>query len=247
MSKLKSDQKGFSAVEVILVLVILALVGAVGVLVAKNHNKTTTASTTTASTTKATTPTTAKTTTPDPYAGWQTYTATLEPVSFKYPKDWTVATGNDAPINQADNQFIRLNAPQRSINGVNYQYSLTFQIHNPTPQSQSVLPVYSSTKLTDVNFPKTLYSLVLLDNAPAGEANAGQAGFVEVSATNYTPGSNTDGKDTIPTTTAGRTIDMGGTYVQVNNNTLAYFAPSQFGSLQEIQQSNQIFSSLTQK
>jgi len=245
VGELQNDQKGFSAVEVMLVLVILTLVGAVGVLVAKNHNKTTTAST--ASTTKATTPTTAKTTTPGPYAGWQTYTATLEPVSFKYPKDWTVATGNDAPINQSDNQFIRLNAPQRAIDGVDYQFSFTFQIHTPTGLGQTPYPVYSSTKLTDANFPKTLYALTLEGNATAGSYGAGKSYSVEVSSTNFPAGGNTDGvNDTIPTSTAGQNIDMGGAYVQVSNNTLAYFTPSEFASLQEVQQANQIFSSLAQ-
>jgi len=65
VGKLKSDEQGFSAVEVILVLVIVVLIGAVGFLVYKNHNKTTKASVaTTTTTTKpaATTPT--KTTTP---------------------------------------------------------------------------------------------------------------------------------------------------------------------------------------
>jgi hypothetical protein len=37
----------------------------------------------------------------NPYAGWKTYTATLQPVSFKYPANWTVASGDDAPSIQA--------------------------------------------------------------------------------------------------------------------------------------------------
>src|SRR5437764_2336320 len=40
VGKLK-NQSGFSAVEVVLVLVIVALVGVVGLMVYKNHNKTT--------------------------------------------------------------------------------------------------------------------------------------------------------------------------------------------------------------
>jgi len=248
MGKPKTNQKGFSAVETILVLVIVVLIGTVGYLVYKNHHKATTANTT--NTAKTSTSTTSSSTT-NPYAGWNTYTATLLPVSFKYPKDWTIdnSTGN-APINQPDNQFVRLNAPQRSIDGVNYQFSLTFQIHDPSLGDETPLPVYTSTKLTDPNYPKPLYSLILLNNAPSGTANAGQAGSIEVSTTSYQSGANTDGNDTIPTSTTGQQInqeiDMGGTYTQVSDNTLAYFTPSEFSSLQEVQQAELIFSSLSQ-
>lgn len=63
MSKLQKNESGFSAVEVVLVLVIVALIGTVGWLVYKNHHKTTTAAITTTSATKPTTSTTTKTTT----------------------------------------------------------------------------------------------------------------------------------------------------------------------------------------
>jgi hypothetical protein len=63
VGKLKTDEKGFSAVEVVLVLVIVVLIGAVGFLVYKNQHKTKTASVaTTAAAKPITTPT--KTATP---------------------------------------------------------------------------------------------------------------------------------------------------------------------------------------
>jgi Tfp pilus assembly major pilin PilA len=62
MGKLRNDETGFSAVEVILVLVIVALIGAVGFLVYKNHTKATTpvakTSTNSTATKTATKPTT---------------------------------------------------------------------------------------------------------------------------------------------------------------------------------------------
>jgi Tfp pilus assembly protein PilV len=86
---MKRNENGFSAVEVILLLVIVSLIGVVGFMVYKNHNKTSN-STTTASTTKSsTTPTKA---TPDPYAGWQSYSDSH--VSFKYPSGWQMGNGD---------------------------------------------------------------------------------------------------------------------------------------------------------
>ena len=96
MKKLKDNQRGFSAVEVVLVFVIVALIGVAGWLVYKNHHKiTTTASTTTSTTKPATTSTTTNNTTStqasNPYSGWQTYTNSQ--VSFKYPSDWKASNG----------------------------------------------------------------------------------------------------------------------------------------------------------
>ncbi len=84
MGKFKNDQRGFSPLEVVLVLVIVALVGVVGYMVYKNHHKTTAVST--ATTAKPTTP--VKAITPNPYAGWQTYSDAS--VSLRYPDGWTV-------------------------------------------------------------------------------------------------------------------------------------------------------------
>jgi hypothetical protein len=245
MNKLSKNEKGFTFVEALLIILILCVIGGVGYMVYHNNHKTATVSTTTKTSTSSSAKSTTET---SPYAGWNTYTATLQPVTFRYPKDWTIdeSEGN-APINQSDNQFVRIDAPHRSIEGVNYQFSFTFQISTPSgPGAGTPYPVYSSTKLTDTSFPKQLYSLVLLSNAPTGTTSAGQAYSVEVSATSYQSGTNTDGSDTIPTSTSGQEIDMGGAFTQVNDNTLAYFTPSQFASLQEVQQANQIFSSLAQ-
>ena len=93
MGKLRNNQSGFGAVEGILVLVIVVLIGVVGFMVYKNHNKTKPTPVASTTTTKPTASTQAKTpTAPDPYTGWQTYTGT--DVNFKYPADWTATAAN---------------------------------------------------------------------------------------------------------------------------------------------------------
>jgi prepilin-type N-terminal cleavage/methylation domain-containing protein len=84
MGILQTYRKGFSAIEVLLVLVIAALIGAVGFLVYKNHNKTTTASVATSKTNPvAITPTPT-----DPISGWKPYANTDGHFTIKYPSTW---------------------------------------------------------------------------------------------------------------------------------------------------------------
>lgn len=93
MGKLQKDEKGFSAVELVLVLVIVALIGVIGWFVYKNHNKTTNNSSV-SSTSNSSASTQPKTTSaPDPYTGWQTYSSSSLGVSFKYPANWTAQVG----------------------------------------------------------------------------------------------------------------------------------------------------------
>lgn len=88
MVKLNKDNNGFSAIEVVLVLVTLAIVGIGSYFVAKHiDTKKTVTSLTSTSKTSTTTP---KATTPpakptDPTTGWATYTSTLGSFSIKYP------------------------------------------------------------------------------------------------------------------------------------------------------------------
>jgi type II secretory pathway pseudopilin PulG len=82
---MKTKQNGFSAVETILVLVIVGLLGFIGWYVWHNSS----AKNVNASMSK---PVTAKNTS-DPYAGWQTYND--DHVNFKYPADWQAGTGAD--------------------------------------------------------------------------------------------------------------------------------------------------------
>ncbi len=84
---MKINQKGFSAVEILLVVLVVGLISAVGYLVYMNrHPKTATNSVTTASTVANTTKTSEKPAV-DPYEGWQAYSA--RGFSVKYPPKWT--------------------------------------------------------------------------------------------------------------------------------------------------------------
>jgi predicted negative regulator of RcsB-dependent stress response len=91
---MKKNEKGFSAVEGVLILVILALIGFVGWYVWHSKNNTDKSLNAAANTTIATTAkkqnTTISTTTSDTYEGWKTYTDKSSTYSFKYPANWTV-------------------------------------------------------------------------------------------------------------------------------------------------------------
>jgi hypothetical protein len=89
MSKLHSNEKGFGAVEGLLIVAVVVLLGVVGYMVYHNHNKTATTTPTATNNTTSTTPT--KTTTP-------TTTPTQPATSYFTIKEWGVRapyTGQD--------------------------------------------------------------------------------------------------------------------------------------------------------
>lgn len=102
MGKLQKDESGFSVVEIILILVIVALIGTVGWLIYKNQHKNSTAVKTANSNTKPTIANKTVTATPvqsvNPYAGWKTYNSILNSgLSFKYPANWVFTPATQAP------------------------------------------------------------------------------------------------------------------------------------------------------
>jgi hypothetical protein len=90
MGKIRRDEAGFSAIEIVLVLFVVGLIGVVGFMVYKNHNKKVTTNSVATTTTTAPTSTQTKTTTPalDPYADWKKYCDTVTNGCFRYPSDW---------------------------------------------------------------------------------------------------------------------------------------------------------------
>ena len=102
MGKLQKNELGFSVVEIVLVVVVIALIGTVGWLIYKNHHKTTTAAVTTTSSTKPTTSTktTTTTATTNPYSGWKTGTLQYEQISYMYPSNWTLSGSSMSPSQQ---------------------------------------------------------------------------------------------------------------------------------------------------
>lgn len=79
-------QQGFTAIEGLLIVLVLAVVGFGGYYVWHSQQTTITTAKTTAVSSKATT----NTATSSPYSGWNTYTFSKEKLTFRYPTTWTV-------------------------------------------------------------------------------------------------------------------------------------------------------------
>ena len=93
MKKISVNNKGFGAIGVLAIIVVLGVVGGASAYVYHHNHKTkAVASKTSTSTPKSTSGSTTPTK-PDPYAGWKTYTSTTGNFSFKYPADWYFAAG----------------------------------------------------------------------------------------------------------------------------------------------------------
>ena len=84
MTKFKSNQKGFSTVEGLLLLVIVLIVAGVGYYVWHSQNK--------ATNTISSSSSTSGSAVTDPYAGWQTVKLPTAKVSLRYPTTWKAAT-----------------------------------------------------------------------------------------------------------------------------------------------------------
>ena len=95
-----NNESGFSAVELILVIAVIALLGVVGWLVYKNNHKTaiSTALANGTSVTTKTKTTSTSATTVNPYSGWQSYTLKYEKLSFKYPANWVASDTSSSGI-----------------------------------------------------------------------------------------------------------------------------------------------------
>lgn len=154
MKKLKNNQKGFSALETILVLAIVVIIGVVGWMLYKGHNKaSSTAFTVSTKTTNGVSS--------NPYAGWRTYTLKDERVTFQYPSTWKLTddstTSNDA-IYLSDSNNISMtisdiNQSTGVIPPVTVQYAapVSFLGHN------AYLDYYSS----DLNNVNTIDTAIL--------------------------------------------------------------------------------------
>ena len=123
MYRISKNEKGFSVVEAMLILVIVALIVVVGYMFYKNYHQTIATNVATTSNSKSTT-----TTTPNPYAGWKTYHSILNSgLSFMYPPTWhfSPATQSPRPNNSGgvENDSVLYSAqPQVSVDKVTNQY-----------------------------------------------------------------------------------------------------------------------------
>jgi Tfp pilus assembly protein PilE len=185
VGKLKYNQKGFTAVEGLLIVLILVVIGAVGYMVYHNHHKTTTAAATTTSSTKPATSTkTTTSTTTQPastYAGWKTYTSAEEGASFKYPANWTATVpdyshGTQPPqgsdyvnINSPDNNFqVHWVSDYGDPNGCTAGQSFSGITYSDVTAVPSVSNLYYVQVLdTNNSFPTTTLELI---NGSGGKA-----------------------------------------------------------------------------
>ncbi len=232
MNKKSKNQKGFTVVEGLLIVLILVVIGTVGYIVYHNDHKT-----------KASVSTTA-----NPYAGWKSYT-NLSPVSFKYPSNWTVTTSPGG----SDSKIVTVNAPSRSIDGTDYEFGLTFTTYSTSSQYVPTQEtVYSSIPLTDSNFTKPLYALMMeIPLLPSQGPNSCEVMDIYGSDTSYS--ANSVAYSAIPTSTTGMDLNIDGNYTMTTNTaglsydqTLGCFSPSKFSSFQEVQQAKKIISSLSE-
>jgi Tfp pilus assembly protein PilE len=102
MNKIVKNEKGFTAVEGLLIVLILVVITAVGYMVYHyNHDtKTAAVSTTAAKTSKSS----STKLTANPYAGWKTYELKYEKISFEYPSNWTPTDTSSSGIDKVSFQ-----------------------------------------------------------------------------------------------------------------------------------------------
>ena len=93
MGKLRNNEKGFGVIEGLLIVAVVILLGVVGYIVYKNHNKTTNSATTANTVTKTPAKTT---TTPNPTIGQLISTADKK-VQITIPDTWHVRAGRTNP------------------------------------------------------------------------------------------------------------------------------------------------------
>lgn len=120
MGKIQKNQIGFTVVEGLLIILVVAVIGFGGYYVwHTQHNKTKPVSVVSTSSSKTTTNAKTSTTPPNPYAGWKTYTLTDERLTFQYPSDWTLSGNQITPSEEGDSQYsdyVGLSAPGVSSN-----------------------------------------------------------------------------------------------------------------------------------
>jgi hypothetical protein len=96
---LRQNNKGFGAIELLLILLVVVVLAGAGWYVWMRENKAKTPTTGNTSTTNKTSQNgTTPQSKPDPYAGWKTYADTQHHYTFKYPAAWSINTSSSEQV-----------------------------------------------------------------------------------------------------------------------------------------------------
>ncbi|HSX07503.1 MAG TPA: prepilin-type N-terminal cleavage/methylation domain-containing protein [Candidatus Saccharimonadales bacterium] len=190
MGKHSANEKGFTVVELILVLMVVALIGAAGFLVYKKHHDKTKA--TPVATTNTSTTQTKTTPTPDAYAGWTSCKDATEGLSFKYPSAWSVSgLGTGGACTTDSEHQLAIYSPQAS--GTPYFFRVEYF---PSRTSDGVIDGDNGTEtilsvhaLNVANSKKPLYLVSF--NAPGSSSSSDVFEFV-LTDQSYTVGQKVD-------------------------------------------------------
>lgn len=149
------NQKGFAALEGLLLLVIVAMLAVIGWYVKTSADKTDrTLSQTTNSSVQPIVSSNKKST--DIYNGWNTFTAPREKFTLKYPTDWKVVSGNNS-------ESYDLTAPDGLI--VRYVYLDSLDQEDGGCGHQSACPTQKILSIDTIQ-PKNHDSIQLIKTAP---------------------------------------------------------------------------------
>jgi hypothetical protein len=147
MDKLNKNNKGFGAVELLLLIIIIVLLGIVGWFIYKNHDKSSTAKVmpVAKSVTKTAPIISSSSST---YTGWNSYTSKLEKLTFKYPKTWTVSSnGSLFKTQNAEEENFIINSPNETLsNGLTFYVNVSLDVETASsnvPDCTGGLPIYA--------------------------------------------------------------------------------------------------------
>jgi len=162
MKERQNSDSGFGAIEVLIAVVVLVVVGLGSWLVYRHDHETTRkdASTTSSTTAPATTEKSTTQQPVNPYGGWQTYTDSEYQYSFMYPSGWTISNNPNMP-------GVRLLSPSQTV-------MVEYGIGQPQSDATTTVTPVSINKLTSANEALTVVGYIGYGaNSANGQYGAG--------------------------------------------------------------------------
>lgn len=132
----KLNQKGLSALELVLMIVVVGLLAGASVYFFKHQKNDATSSTNTSSQTQQTKESISEHAA-DSYAGWRSYASDIGNFTFKYPAEWQISNVKiDATVAPYQKQQIDI-APGTADNPTENNFNFSLFIQNPNPALES--------------------------------------------------------------------------------------------------------------